>query len=88
MAAQIVHAAGESAMFQIPHNTNAVVLSVPDEMALSAIERQLSDDGIEHVAVREPDSPWNGALTAIGMLVDDRKKIKQHVGRLPLLGAA
>jgi peptidyl-tRNA hydrolase len=80
VAAQVTHAAGESfAMFVLNevHNyskrlknlsgTIAVVLGVPNERALKAVEKKLLLFGIRHVAVREPDAPWNGQLMAIGL---------------------
>lgn len=43
--------------------------------------------GIEHVQVREPDAPWNGQMTAIGLVpVADRSIVKGVLGKLPLLG--
>lgn len=88
MAAQVVHAAGESAMTRIPPETNAVVLQVPSESELGKIEKKLLEAGVAHVAIREPDAPWCGCLTAIGVLVSDRSLVKPHFGKLPLLGAA
>jgi peptidyl-tRNA hydrolase len=80
-AAQVTHAAGESfAMFVLDEavhhhskrlknlsGTIAVVLGVPNERALKAVEKKLLLFGIRHVAVREPDEPWNGQLMAIGL---------------------
>lgn len=87
LAAQIVHAAGESSPGNIDFGTNAVVLSVLTEAALAVIERQLQRAGIQHVAIREPDAPYNGALTAIGLVpIRDRSKVKPLLNKLPLLG--
>lgn len=87
LAAQIVHAAGESSPGNMPVNTNAVVLSVPDECSLHLLERQLQRAGVQHVSIREPDAPWNGALTAIGLMpIADRSTVKPLLTRLPLLG--
>ena len=89
LAAQIVHAAGESAHDTVPPNTNAVVLAVQDENTLALLERQLKERCVPHVAVREPDAPWNGALTAIGFVpVQNRDKVRPFLRNLPLLGAA
>ncbi|MCC6752082.1 MAG: hypothetical protein IT371_30805 [Deltaproteobacteria bacterium] len=86
LAAQIVHAAGESSPGNLPNGTHAVVLAVPDEPALAVVERALAKAGVPHVAVREPDPPWDGALTAIGVRpVEDRRPVRRVLGRLPLL---
>ncbi len=92
MAAQIVHAAGESSPGNLPPHTNAVVLAVADEGELLAVARRLVEAGIAHVAVREPDPPYGGALTAIGLApVADRRLVKGVLSRLRLyekIGAA
>lgn len=87
LAAQVVHAAGESSPGALDHGTNAVVLSVPDESALAAVERRLQLAGVPHVAIREPDAPWDGALCAIGLVpLADRAPAKRVLSALPLLG--
>lgn len=64
-----------------------MVLSVLSESALAVIARQLQKLGIPHVAIREPDPPYNGALTAIGIVpIQDRSIVKPLLARLPLLG--
>jgi len=88
LAAQVVHAAGESSCGNLPPNTNAVVLAVPDESALTQLAERLYHAGIPHIAIREPDPPWCGAMTAIGLKpIADRRMIKKVLGRLPLLDA-
>lgn len=86
LAAQVVHAAGESSPGDLPCGTIAVVLvASPEE--LEALERRLAREGIAHVAIREPDAPWNGMLTAIGIApVTDRTRIRALTSSLPLLG--
>jgi hypothetical protein len=86
LAAQLVHAAGESSPGNLPSTTFAVVLAADDEAQLERIERELCSRGIDHRAVREPDSPWEGALMAIGIQpVSDRSTLKPVTGGLPLL---
>ena len=88
MAAQIVHAAGESARGtpELPPNTNAVVLAVPGEAALRALDKKLSLAGVQHVTVQEVDPPFDGQCTAIGLVpVADRAKVKPILSKLPLL---
>jgi len=86
LAAQTVHAAGESSPGALPEGTYAVVLGVPNEAALLLIEERLCAFGIVHKAIREPDPPWCGALMAIGVVpVVDRKPVRRALGQLPLL---
>lgn len=61
----IVHAAGESAC-GLEAGAHAVALHAsPDE--LRALEETLVERGVAHVAFRDPDPPWCGALMAIGV---------------------
>jgi hypothetical protein len=88
LAANIVHAAGESSPGNLPSGTFAVVLAVENETTLRLLERQLSHAGVPHVAITEPDAPWNGAMTAIGIApVSDRSALKRFLSKYPLLGA-
>lgn len=87
LAAQVVHAAGESSLARVPIGTNAVVLAVPDEPALLAIAARLEAAGVAHTLIREPDAPWHGAATAIGIEpVSDRSTLRPLLSSLPLLG--
>jgi len=85
-AAQLIHAAGESAGGDLPNNTFAVALGARDEAHLEFIEAKLRRLSIPHHAIREPDDPWNGALMAIGLVpVADRKTTKKVTKGLPLI---
>lgn len=84
LAAQVVHAAGESIRQKLPPHTNAVVLSVPDEQALRDLHEKL--ENIDHELIIEIDEPYTGQATAIGLApVSDRTKVKQVLSGLPLL---
>lgn len=86
-AAQICHAAGESSPGDLPKATNAVVLSVPTEADLMDVAAKLTAAGIAHVLIEEPDAPWSGAVTAIGLHpVVDRLAVRKVLQKLPLLG--
>lgn len=86
LAAQVVHAAGESSPGRLPPGTRAVVLAVRDVARLEQLERDLTRLAIPHHAIREPDPPYFGALMAIGVVpVADRKGVQQVTGRLSLL---
>lgn len=94
-AAQIVHAAGESAAnHDVPDGTHAVVLQVNDEEHLLDVADKLWWAGIKNYKlIIEPDLPLledrpleDGQGTAIGIPpTRDRSKIASVLGRLPLL---
>ncbi len=83
--AQTIHAAGESSPGNLPPDTRAVALSVPDELSLLAVENALIAAGIEHSAIREPDAPYLGALMAIGVRPQPREPLRKVLGHLALL---
>lgn len=86
LAAQLVHAAGESSPGDLSETTFAVVLAASDRAHLENIEKALCSREIPHKSIREPDSPWNGALMAIGICpIEDRSIVQPVTGRLPLL---
>ena len=87
LAAQLIHAAGESAPDgSVPTGTFAVALGARSLDELQTIERKLLEHGIPHRAVREPDAPWNGELMAIGIEpLEDRSRLKKITSSLPLL---
>ncbi len=85
MAAQIVHAAGETAGGPIPPETNAIVLAVADEASLRALSTRLTARGVEHHLVLEPDAPWNGQATALGIAPAPRDCMRRHLSDIPLL---
>lgn len=108
MAAQLVHAAGES-FFKLSFpgssvqsaaapqgqaeaagstpapgatldvsQTIAVVLGARNEAKLLKLERELVAAGVPHVAVREPDAPWNGQLMSIGAVPGNKEALRAH----------
>jgi hypothetical protein len=87
LAAQMIHAAGESVSDPVPKGTHAVALMARSEQDLERIERGLQDNDVPHVAVREPDEPWCGALMAIGIrpMPATNPNLRRAVKRLPLL---
>lgn len=84
VAAQLVHAAGESSMGNLPPHTKAVVLSVDSEEDLKNLEVKLAKANLPHRAIREPDHPWNGQLMAIGLEPTGRNKVKKILYNLNL----
>lgn len=85
ICAQLVHAAGESSPGNLSEGTHAVVLAAPNQAKLLALERKLIEAKVPHKAIREPDSPWNNELMAIGIEPTYRHLVKKFVSNLPLL---
>lgn len=85
LAAQIIHAAGESSPGNLPEDTFAVALAADSELQLLSIEQKLKNKNIPHAAIREPDAPWLGQLMAIGIAPCDRSLVRKEIGNLPLL---
>lgn len=80
-----MHAAGESSPGDLPQGTNAVVLSVPNESALAALADRLRAADVDFVAIYEPDPPWNGQLTALGLRPTRKEAVRRYLSDLPLL---
>jgi hypothetical protein len=83
----VVHAAGESAGGTIPSGTYAVVLAARNEAHLRELHDALQRaGGIPCRLIEEPDPPWNGQATAIGIRpTRNRMRIRRVLGRLRLL---
>lgn len=64
--------------------TTAVVLGATRRQ-LRALEKRLLAHGVPHVAIREPDPPWNGALMAIGLVPAPRADVAEHLAKFTLL---
>lgn len=87
-AAQIIHAAGESARLgaSLPPGTHAVALFADDQEQLAEIGRALDAAGIPCVAIREDDPPYAGQLVAVGCApVERTPKLKRILGRCPTI---
>lgn len=86
IAAQLVHAAGETADPLPQSGTHAVVLAVRNEAELLRYGRKLAQRGIHHKLIYEPDPPLSQQYTAIGVYpVSDRTTLRKVLRRLPLL---
>jgi hypothetical protein len=85
LAAQLIHAAGESGAGQL--GLYAVALAVHGEAELRLVEDRLRFLEIPHRAIREPDPPWCGQLMAIGVvpMARDDRRLQRALRRLPLL---
>ena len=84
---QVGHAAAESARLapSMPKNTHIVILQVPDEATLFAYLEKLTCAGLALCAIFEPDPPYSGQLTAIGIEPQARSKPRKILSNLPLL---
>ena len=88
IGAQIAHASGESAWLfgaSLPKNTFAVILQTPGEEGLLKLEQKLAKHGIEFCTIREPDEPFLGQMTAIGVKPMLRSEIGKLLANYPLL---
>lgn len=86
LVAQLTHAAGESSPGNLPPNTRAVVLAAENEAKLLRAHQRLEKRGIPHIVIREPDAPFCGAATAIGVYpVRDRRPVRRALERFKLL---
>lgn len=82
--AQCIHAAAES--YRPPKcrdPTYAVALQA-SKQELEKLEMNLVRDGVDHVAIREPDMPWNGELMAVGAC-GQRDKLYKYFRRYKLV---
>lgn len=84
LAAQVIHAAGESSSNPVPKGTIAVALEASKEQLLS-LEKRLIEDNIPHQSIYEPDPPFNGEITAIGVYPDYGDKLRKYFSQFPLV---
>jgi len=61
-----------------------VVLAVPDERSLLDLHERLRYSSIPHVLIREPDAPYLGAATAIGIPPQPRSGLRKFTKGLKL----
>ena len=86
MLAQTMHATGETATPLPISGTHAVCLAAKDEEDLLRVANRLDRRKVPYKLIREPDAPYNGEATAIGLYpVQDRKPIRRALSRLPLV---
>jgi hypothetical protein len=83
----LIHAAGESAGGPLPADTHAIALACRDEAHLLLWEERLREAGLPFLTIREPDAPYLGAATAIGLKPMPRTdNLRRLLGKLPLYG--
>jgi peptidyl-tRNA hydrolase len=82
IAAQVVHAAGESSPGNLGPDTYAVVLAVENEVELLALDARLAAQGVARRAIREPD--MGDQMTAIGLVPGPKSQVGRWVSSIPL----
>lgn len=87
LACQAAHAAGESIrMAPVSDQTRVVALVAEKSEDLERLHEQLSAAGIHHVIVHEPDEPYFGAATAVGIEpMVDREAVRPFVAAFKVL---
>ncbi len=85
MVAQCIHAAGESAPGNLDPGTYAVALAARDEAHLLEVAARLGERGVPHHLIREPDPPFLGSATAIGIPPAAWRDARRALSTLPLL---
>ena len=88
LAAQVWHAARECMQ---PGSGPAsclervCVLEAKSSAELIDLAETLAANAVHHVLLREPDEPWNGTATAVGIDACDRAIVKPLVAQFQLL---
>lgn len=88
LAAQVVHAAGESSPGGLCSGTHAVVLAARDERSLRELAACLRAASVKFALIEESDAPYAGAVMAIGLEPVDlagKEALRRHLSSLPLL---
>lgn len=88
LACQAIHAATEclrAGSTPVSDQTHVVVLVAETSEALEQLAARLSEAGVHHVLVREPDPPYNGAATAVGVEPQDRDAVRAFFSTFKVL---
>jgi peptidyl-tRNA hydrolase len=75
--AQLCHASGETGPAK--PGTHAIILSAADERELLSIADRLRKRDIDFHLIHEPDAPYLGAATAIGLSPGPRQRALGHL---------
>lgn len=76
-AVQAAHAASEAIQsLPVPNDTYVCVLVADSQEAMLAIASRLEGAGLVIARVIEPDPPYNGTMTAIGVEITDRDRVR------------
>lgn len=89
LACQAIHAATECLRhpqsFPVSGDTHVGVLVAEKAEDLEQLAIKLQIAGIHHVLIREPDPPYNGAATAVGIEPQDRDAVRAYVAHFKAL---
>lgn len=78
-ASQAVHAATECLTYEnvpVAKDTTVCILECNTAEELEHLHETLTAEGIKHCIIREPDAPYNGAPTAVGIAPMERELIR------------
>lgn len=79
-AVHAAHAAAESIRgLPVPPDTIVCVLVAETSADLEELAGRLNNSGIRNIVIYEPDAPYNGAATAVGIEPTDRERVRSHV---------
>lgn len=86
LVCQAIHAATECIRTApVSNQTHVVALVAETSAELEALALRLAGAGIHHVLIREPDPPYNGAATAVGVEPQDRDAVRPLMAAFKVL---
>ena len=86
LAAQVAHAAAEAIRdAPISSRTHVCVLEAGSSAELQTLSIMLREASVHHALICEPDPPYNGAATALGVEPQDKALVEQYFVGYPLL---
>jgi hypothetical protein len=69
----------------VPEGTHVVLLVADSSAELLELSEELKRANIHHVLVREPDPPYSGAPTALGVEPMDRERVRPFMRKFGVL---
>ncbi len=85
LAAQLIHASGESSPGDLPVGTHAIALEARDSAHLAEIAQSLRERQLPHCCITENDEPYQGELMAIGVVPAPKSTLRRALSSLPLV---
>lgn len=86
VACQAAHAATECIQsLPVSDQTHVCALEAETSADLETLGKLLTDAGLPHVVIREPDEPYNGAAVAVGVAPMDRYLVKPYMSTFKVL---
>lgn len=88
-ASQAIHAATESLRsLPVPEDTHAAILEADTSEDLASLADGIAAAGFKVAVIREPDAPYNGAITAVACEPFERDRIRGLFDGFAPLGSA